>query len=470
MRLSRTTLVAPVPGRSDALVVQPLTGQAAIVGEREARALEALGSGGALPATLDEATLREARFVVDSDGEDDALAAAAWKEFTAEAARTPTQLVVVPTFGCNLRCTYCYQEVFEPEAPPGAPQAASAASPRARSSPGLVAPEVIDAFFSYVDRFHAGESPRPYLTLFGGEPLVDTPAHHDRLRRYLDGARARGLGVAAVTNGYDLEAFVPTLAAAKVKEVQVTIDGPGPVHDARRPHGSGRGTFDRIVRGVDALVAAAVPVNLRVVADRENLPALPALARLASERGWLDFPESRFKTQVGRNYELFGCASRQARGALFDRVELWTEFVRLAEEHPLLRRFHRPRLHGARHLAEHGEFPVANLDACPAAKKEWAFAPDGSLYGCTATVGNPSYRLGRFHPEIVRDEAALAPWRARSTLTIPKCRSCVAAPICGGGCAALADAQGKGISGPDCRPVRELLGLGARHYRLGVDG
>ena len=89
MRLSRTTFVAPIPGRAEALVVQPLTSQAAIVGEREARALEALDRGGALPPALDEATLREARFVVDSDAEDDALAAAAWSAFAAEAGEDP---------------------------------------------------------------------------------------------------------------------------------------------------------------------------------------------------------------------------------------------------------------------------------------------------------------------------------------------------------------------------------------------
>ena len=450
MRLSRTTLLAKIPGRAEVVVVQPLSGQVAVVGEAEAQALAGLARGAALPATLPEQALRDARFVVDSDADDEALAAAARAEFEAEEARTPTQLVVVPTFGCNLSCTYCYQEVFDPQAR------------------GLVSPEVIDAFFAYVDRYHGADSPRPYLTLFGGEPLVDTPAHHDRLGRYLDGAARRGIRVATVTNGYDLEAFVPALAAAKVKEVQVTLDGPAPVHDARRPHGSGRGTFDRIVRGIDVLVAAQVPVNLRVVADRENLPALPALARLAEARGWLDLQESRFKTQIGRNYELFGCASRQARGALFDRVELWAEFVRLTESDPVLRRFHRPRLHGARHLAEHGELPMPNLDACPATKKEWAFAPDGGLYGCTATVGNPKYRLGTFHPEVVRDEAAIAPWQARSTRTIAACGSCAAAPICGGGCAALADAHGQGIGGPDCRPVAELIGLGARYYGLGA--
>jgi uncharacterized protein len=451
MRLSRTTLLAKIPGRPEVVVVQPLSGQAALVPEADARALEALERGGALPPSLPEETLREARFVVESDAEDEALAAAARADFEAEEAHTPTQLIVVPTFGCNLSCTYCYQEVFDPQAR------------------GLVSPQVIDAFFAYVDRHHGEERPRPYLTLFGGEPLVDTPAHHDRLRRYLDGASRRGIQVATVTNGYDLEAFVPALAAARVKEVQVTLDGPAAIHDARRPHGSGRGTFDRILRGVDALIAAQVPVNLRVVADRENLPSLPSLARLADARGWLDLPESRFKTQIGRNYELFGCASRQARGALFDRVELWTEYTRLAEADPVLRRFHRPRLHGARHLAEQGELPMPNLDACPATKKEWAFAPDGGLYGCTATVGNPKYRLGSFHPEIVRDEAAIAPWRTRSTGTIPECRSCSAAPICGGGCAALADSRGKGIGGPDCRPVAELIGLGARFYGMGAE-
>jgi uncharacterized protein len=452
MRLSHSTLLAPIPGRTDSLLVQPLSGQVALLGEAEARALRGLAAGGALPSTVDEAALREARFVVNSDDEDRALHAEAWATFLAEVEKTPTQLVLVPTFGCNLRCTYCYQEVFDP------------------AGRGLVSPEVLDAFFAYVDARHGSDSPRPYLTLFGGEPLVDTPAHHDRVRRVLDGARAARLTVAAVTNGYDLAAFADELRSGPVKEVQVTLDGPQAVHDARRPHASGRGTFADAVRGVEALVAREIPVNLRVVVDRDNLEHLPALARLALEKGWLDLPESSFKTQIGRNYELFGCASGQRRDALLDRVEMWARYAELAEAHPALRRFHLPRFHGIRHLAETGELPVPNFDACPAAKKEWAFAPDGGLYGCTATVGNPRYRLGSYWPEIRIDEAAAEPWRTRNVGTIEKCTTCDAAAVCGGGCGALADAQGLGIHGPDCRPVKELFGIGARFYRLGEGG
>ncbi len=447
MRLARSTILAPVPERGEVLMVQPLSGQVALLEPGKAEALQALQAGGRLPADLPEETLRAARFVVESDEEERALAAEAYARFLDELERTPVQLVVVPSFGCNLRCRYCYQETFDPAG-------------------GLVSPEAIAGFFSWVDRFHRDDPVKPYLTLFGGEPLVDTPAHRDRLGRFLEGARARGLEVAVVTNGFDLAGFVPLLAQGPVKEIQVTLDGPEAVHDARRPHAAGGGTFARIVEGVDLLLAAGIPVSLRVVVDRENLEALPELAALAALRGWLDRPESRFRTQVGRNYELFGCAAGQRRDQLFDRLELWARYVSLCEAHPVLRRFHQPRFHGIRHLVEAGELPSPNFDACPATKKEWAFSPDGGLYGCTATVGNPRYRLGTFHPAAERDEGAIARWRERSVLTIPRCQSCALGPVCGGGCGALATAAQGDLMAPDCRPVRELFGLGARFYGL----
>jgi uncharacterized protein len=450
MKLSRHAILAPVSGRSDLLLVQPLTGQAALLEADKAAALRGLASGGALPAGLPEATLREAGFLVEGEAEDQRLLSAAHAEWREEASKTPTQLVVVPSFGCNLACSYCYQELFDPTAQ------------------GLMAPEVIEAFHGWVERFHAGESPRPYVTLFGGEPLRDTPAHRDRLSRFLEGARRLRLQVAAVTNGHDLAGLVPLLAEGPVKEIQVTLDGPESLHDRRRPHKGGGGTFARIVEGVEALVAAEIPVNLRVVADRENLPSLPELAELAARKGWLDLPPSRFKTQIGRNYELFGCASRQEKGALFDRVELWARYVELSEAHPILRRFHRPRFHGIGHLADAGELPAPNFDACPAAKKEWAFGPDGSVYGCTATVGHPAHRLGRFFPELTRDEAAIARWTGRSTLSVGDCRGCALAPVCGGGCGAIAWNQTGNVQAPDCRPVPELYGLGVRYYGLGA--
>jgi len=446
MTLSRHAILVDVPGRDEVLLVHPLSGQAALLPREVAASLRS----GSLPAEGLAADLRRAGFLVDSPDEDQSALEGALATWRAEAALTPTQLIVVPSFGCNLACTYCYQELFDP------------------AGAGLIAPEAIGAFFAYVDRHHLGGTVRPYLTLFGGEPLRDTPAHRDRIERFLAGAKARDMQVAVVTNGHDLQAFVPLLSRGMVKEVQVTLDGPRDLHDSRRPHKDGHGTFDRIAAGVDALLEAGIPVNLRVVADRENLPRLPELAAFADARGWLGRSPIRFKTQIGRNYELFGCASRQDKGALFDRVDLWAAYVELCEAHPVLRRFHSPRFHGLGHLAEAGELPPPNFDACPATKTEWAFSPEGGVFGCTATVGHPAHRLGTFFPEVTRDEAAVARWSGRSTLSMAGCQGCALAPVCGGGCGAVAWNRTGSSLETDCRPVRELYGLGTRFYGLGA--
>jgi uncharacterized protein len=448
MRLSRNTLVAPLPASDKLLLVQPLSGEVAVLDRDEAGLVRDLEVGQELPASLPLAELHRAGFAVSSEDEERALVTEAYATYLAELDKTETQLVVVPTFGCNLRCTYCYQEPF------------------VASENGLISAETIAALFAYVDRFHMAESPRPYLTLFGGEPLVEAAANRDRVERIVAAAEERGLRVAVVTNGYALLAYLPLLSRPSIREVQVTLDGPPAVHDRRRPLAGGAGTFDRIAVGIDALVTAGVPVNLRVVVDRENLPELPGLAALAEQRGWLDRPESAFKTQIGRNYELFGCASRQGREQLFDRLELWSSYIALAEQYPVLRRFHQPRLHGMRHLAETGESPVANFDGCPATKKEWAFGPDGGVYGCTATVGHAAHRLGTFAPTITRDERAVDAWRTRNVFSIPECQSCASAPVCGGGCGAVAFQRTGKVHAPDCRPVKDLLGLGARFYGL----
>ncbi len=65
MRLARSTILAPVPERGEVLMVQPLSGQVALLEPGRVEALRALERGGSLPADLPEETLRAARFVVD---------------------------------------------------------------------------------------------------------------------------------------------------------------------------------------------------------------------------------------------------------------------------------------------------------------------------------------------------------------------------------------------------------------------
>ena len=298
------------------------------------------------------------------------------------------------------------------------------------------------------------------MTLFGGEPLLSGVAAHRWVEAFLDRATARGIDVAVVTNGYLLKEYLPALRRARIREVQVTLDGPREVHDRRRPLASGGGTFDEVVAGIDAALEAGLSVNLRAVVDRENLPDLPALARLAIERGWTRHPG--FKTQLGRNYELHHCHA--GPGVLYSRLELYEALFDLTRRHPEFLEFHKPAWSIAKFIFENGEVPAPLFDSCPGCKTEWAADATGRIYSCTATVGKEGEALGTFWPTVTLDDAAVADWEDRDVLAIEACRDCPVRLACGGGCASVAKNRTGTLNAPDCRPIRELLELGFAAY------
>lgn len=371
-------------------------------------------------------------------------------EFQEEYDRTPTQLIFSTTYACNFSCTYCFQDSY-------------------REDSKILTPEITDAFFRYINRKFASEPVRPYITLFGGEPLLGANRYRTHLLYFLEEARRHNYAICVVTNGYELESYLPDFKriGVEIREIQVSLDGSPEMQNLRRPTAGGGPTFERVAAGIDATLRAGMRVNLRMIVDRDNIASLVDLARYAREKGWMDYPESQFETTIGRNYELHTC---QPKAHLFDRVALWEEFAALASEHPLLAEFHRPQFHGMRYLKETGGLPMPIFDGCPAGKKEWAFDVNGDIYGCTASVGVEKYRLGTIFEEASREEEdRRLEWATRDILSIPECSHCSASLSCGGGCGVLAANKSGKVHSPDCRPVRELVAIGADYYRVGSE-
>lgn len=429
---SRHNILAAVPGTTTHVVANLLSGNADLLDAAEATALASA------PATAAGA-LAERGYVVDPAEETGRLQRA-YLDFVANRDRDEVQLFFAPSYACNFACAYCYQSDY------GAEQASDPLA-------------VVAAFFRYVDDVFRGR--RTYLTLFGGEPLLPGPRQRAVIEALVDGAASRGLEVAVVTNGYTLTDYLDLLGRAKIREIQVTLDGVGALHDQRRPLKGGGPTFERVVAGIDAALARSLTVNLRVVADRDNLAGLVELARFARARGWTGRPN--FKTQIGRNYELHYCQVESSR--LYSRLELAGAYASLARQHPELLEFHRPAFGVAKTLADSGRLPDPLFDACPGTKTEWAFDYTGHIYACTATVGKPGEALGTFYPEVTLDQAQVDAWQERDVLSIGECTECPQALACGGGCAAVAKNRTGQLHAPDCRPVKELLGLGWSLYR-----
>ncbi len=431
MQPSRFNIVAPVRGTDRHYVVNLLSGQADLLSAEEVRLLTQPGQG-----YTDDMIGRG--YVVDP-AEEDRRYRQAYLDFLDGRDDDEVQLFYVPSYACNFDCSYCYQKSY--------------ATPKPEEQT-----EVIDAFFRYVDRAFA--SRKKYITLFGGEPLLPSDAARRTLRQVVDGTKARDLDLAIVTNGYHLESYMDELSRARIRELQVTLDGPQVIHDHRRHLVGGQPTFAAIVRGIEAALSRGIPINLRTVIDRDNLPFYVELAEFAMARGWTENPQ--FKTQIGRNYELHECQTGRER--LYDRLELYEDLYRIALFHPRILGFRRPAFSVARHLSEKGKLPNPLFDACPGTKTEWAFDYTGHIYGCTATVGKAEESLGRFYPEVHLDQARVESWSERDVLAIERCKGCNLQLACGGGCGAVAKNRSGTVKAPDCRPIEGLLALGLGLY------
>lgn len=424
-------------------ILNPVAGNFDVMSEEEYRQYAEIEKG--LPGTPRMVDyLLERGYLFHTKEGFEAARDEAYGAFQKETEDAQVQLMLIPTYSCNLACTYCFQHGID-----GRPQ--------------MISKETVDSFFEYAAKEFADAKVKPFITLFGGEPLINSKAQRDIVSHIVDHCARGGYEIAAVTNGYDFADYVDLLSKAKIKEIQFTLDGGKEMHDKRRMTANQRGTFDRVVAGMVKAVERGIPINLRSVVDKENVEDLVALAQIMDRHGWLDLPPSKFKTQIGRNYELFECYEKPEH--LFTQVELWAEVAKLTEQYPILRKFHRPDFMGLRYLVDTGEMYVPSFDTCPAAKTEWIFDLYGDIYGCTASCGREDFKLGTFWPEVTKNQTAIDTWRRRDVTHIEKCKSCKYDIICGGGCGVVAANRNNGeILSPDCRPIQELYDIGVNFY------
>ncbi|MHB1420138.1 MAG: radical SAM protein [Bacillota bacterium] len=424
-------------------ILNPLSGAFDLTTAEEISQMEALSDGSSINQPLTDYLLSRG-YLYEDPREEEKTLGRKLESFTTALTESPTQVFLIPSYGCNLSCSYCYQRGMEKGA-------------------GLISLAMVDYFFNHLRERFKNEKVKPFITLFGGEPLIDTPVHRLAIQQIVKRAAEGDYELAVVTNGFDLTSYLDVLAECRIKEIQVTVDGPEEMHNRRRPDRKGGRTFDRIIRGIEGAVSRGFSVNLRVVVDRENLSGLVALAEDVDNRGWLDLDVGQFKTQIGRNYQLFSCDGDP--GTLFSPLQMWEEFTRLALAYPVVAKFHQPEFYNIRHLVLTGEMPLPLFDSCPAGKKEWVYDLNGDIYGCTASCGRKEYRLGSYTPESLDASETMMPWTIRSVLNIPQCRECNLSLVCGGGCGVVAMEKNGSVLSPNCRPVKELLELGLSYYR-----
>lgn len=335
----------------------------------------------------------------------------------------PTVFAVCPTYFCFFKCSYCYE--------------GDLTAPSHHSAVG--ADDILEGMRQLEDflRENLGLVDRPYVTFLGGEPLQRSCANV--VLELLERGAAAGYRFVIITNGYCLDEFLTPLRqlGRALKYVQVTLDGVGEVHDARRSLRSGDGTFEVIAANVDEGLAAGLPLQIRTNVDAGNLAGLPQLGRFMRRRGWTE--HRNFKAYLAPTED---STCRGLRNVLTEDELLARWFALLEDEecHADLAVFDPAKLFGTTGMIEAaisgGDPVLPRFSYCAATKgKSFVFGPEGSIYQCLRGVGDARTSVGQYAPRFAVRLPDIERWMKRDVTATHCSESDALATLHGGGCA-----------------------------------
>lgn len=405
------------------VLADAVSGSMDLVSRAELEALDRLRNGTATNEDRQTIAVFQARgYAYESEGSERTAYQGLVDGYFQAIQEAPFQFMFIPSFVCNLACDYCFEGELTTKSP-------------------RMTEEMIEAAFDsipMIQELHENSGP-PYITLFGGEPLLDNPYQHWAVEEILRRAYDRGYPSTAISNGVDLDKYVPLLKRYGCNEVQVSLDGTPEVHDQRRVFRNGKPTFHRIERSIDAALDAGVRVLIRLLVDRDSIDNMPQFAEFARAKGWIGHPlMTLFYGFTKQTTFLYVTPDhpeekrqRMVRGDV--KAGLRDAFYAMLEANPLVDALLRPDPARIRSAVMEGDRVHPNLQGCSAGTSVIAFDPHGKLYGCPETVGRPQHACGEYAPEFRYSHGYREPWRHRHVDTVPMCRDCNVKLFCGGG-------------------------------------
>jgi uncharacterized protein len=164
------------------------------------------------------------------------------------------QIILQSTPLCNLNCSYCYL-----------PEQSRASNVQMDVETAIHAVDILVKSGYLADeveiRWHAGE------------PLIVPPSFYSEVVKGLRRVVPKHIGIkhSVQTNGTLITDEWCKLFLQHDFRVGVSIDGPKIIHDRNRLTKGGKGTFDKVMRGIDKLREHRVPFEVIAVVTRATL-------------------------------------------------------------------------------------------------------------------------------------------------------------------------------------------------------
>ncbi|TJX12836.1 4Fe-4S cluster-binding domain-containing protein [Tissierella creatinini] len=349
--------------------------------------------------------------------------------------------VIILTFDCNLRCTYCWQQNNIHE-----------------SHSRTITFNQIDKIFDSIEKLllsleHAKRD-TPIIQLIGGEPLLYK--NRDIVAYILKKCKERNWYSQITSNGSQLKEFMDIFEEHGVGEIQVTIDGYSTVHEKRRVGSNFKDTMDSL----DSLIQSdKTYIKLRVNTDVENIDSLPYLADEIINRRW--YTSSRFYAYIS---PLRDSSLRETK-LIKDRINLLKSFIEKRLNYPQLEIFDVLGWNGyetAKHLENTGRMPYPKGFICDMNMNNFVFTPNGEIHLCLEEAHESKASVGRYSPDFYMDKVLFDNKYDNTPFTSIECKDCNIVPICSGGCQMID--KNKEYKKEFCQSVKECFSLGVENY------
>lgn len=317
----------------------------------------------------------------------------------------------MPTFACNFRCPYCYEN-------------------------SLPHTTIEDKTLSDVIGFiHRSGQKNLSLCWHGGEPLLAFPKIH----KFIDLVNQNDIRLlqhSMVSNGYLLDQEKCSFFnQANLGTIQITLDGGRELHDKTRILVSGKGTFDKIVDNVELLFkyAPKCRVIIRVNVHADNIEAYPKLKEILHQR-WGD---SNYVVNIAFVNDVNQTC----------KVACMSDKNKVHYLHTLYEKYG---------IADLNFLPQPQAVGCAATSvNTFVIGPSGELYKCWVDVGRKEKIIGSIYDDRYYNNLLPVYTVGSDMFSDTKCKQCPLLPLCDGGCILRRYNQTHhGISYEPC-PVKE---------------
>lgn len=329
---------------------------------------------------------------------------------------------ICPTYTCNMRCIYCYQQGNE------------------MLSKSIITEEKLYEIFKYIEnevkKIKLNDS-QSYIVieLFGGEAFQNK--NRKVIEKIFDFVRKNKYYISSTSNGYEIENFYDLFIKYNkyIATISTTIDGDEKYHNSRRITKDHKGSFNEIVKNIDFLLDLGINVELFTNFDKDNLGELEKILKLIDGKQWDD--KSNFSFKIGRvDDRLFETNYK----SIISESELLKYVYNLSRRVKFPKNINVAFLRTSLFIAE--KFNISfnqNKRGKQLFHYCWATSPidyvkyidlNLNTFRCTYTVGREELALGKINSECDK----LNIFNEHGLLNSEQCLECKLGGYCSGGC------------------------------------